>query len=418
MATPPTKVHQPIGQAWLRKELGLSVLPSATEAFLVAGARRSRVDGARRIELYPLSYETDGTVVGHLRFALKHEPLDLGIIAATMKSIDATVLEDWLRREPTGGLSRRTWFFFELFTGRTLDIPDARTGNYVEALDAEKHFVGARRSSARHRVADNLLGNARLCPTVRRTAKLEGLVATHIDAEARALVRRYAPGTLARALGYLHNKEARSSLGLDASAITTSRAIRLLSALEVAPKFDLSDASALIRLQGEIVDPRYAAQGWRQFQNFVGEDTGGNTQQIRYVAPRPEAVPELMVGWASMTERLQESPIDPVVAAAVSAFSFAFIRPFEDGNGRLQRYLVQAMLMQRTFGLPGMVYPISAAISRDQHAYAGALRVFSDALLPLIQWRRTSDDTIAVETDTDALYRCFRLGARRSQNRA
>jgi Fic family protein len=132
-------------------------------------------------------------------------------------------------------------------------------------------------------------------------------------------------------------------------------------------------------------------------------------QQIRYVAPRPEAVPDLMVGWASMTERLQESPIDPVIAAAVSAFSFAFTRPFENGNGRLQRYLIQAMLTQRTFGLPGMVYPISAAISRDQHAYAGALRVFSDALLPLIQWHWTSDDTIAVENDTDDLYRYFDL---------
>lgn len=74
-----------------------------------------------------------------------------------------------MRAESTGAFSRRAWFFYETFTGRMLDLDDARTGNYVPALDPDKHIVGEPHRSRRHRVADNLLGGAGLCPTVRRT---------------------------------------------------------------------------------------------------------------------------------------------------------------------------------------------------------------------------------------------------------
>ena len=200
------KGPQPIGQAWLRRELNLPVPPAGSESYVVAGARRTEIHGANVVEFYPRQYATDSTVVAHLRFALRHEALDLGVIAATMKAIDAATLEDWLRREPTRGLHRRAWFFFELFTGRMLDIPDARTGNYVEALDPTRHFVAERRNSGRHRVSDNLLGDASLCPTVRRTAKLEAQIAARIDQEARALAERYNPITLARANGYVYTE--------------------------------------------------------------------------------------------------------------------------------------------------------------------------------------------------------------------
>ena len=31
--------------------------------------------------------------------------------------------------------------------------------------------------------------------------------------------------------------------------------------------------------------------------------------------------------------------MDPIVAAAVLAFGFVYVHPFEDGNGRIHRYL-------------------------------------------------------------------------------
>lgn len=72
------KERHPIGHAWLRRGLGLPVPASAVESYIVAGARRTETRGSRIVELYPRQYAADGSVVSHLRFALRHEPLDHG----------------------------------------------------------------------------------------------------------------------------------------------------------------------------------------------------------------------------------------------------------------------------------------------------------------------------------------------------
>lgn len=145
-----------IGQAWLRRQFGLAVPAPAVESYVVQGARRTAVHGSRTLEFYPRQYDTDGTVASHLRFALRHEPIDLGVLVAVLKAMVPAELESWVRAEPTGAYSRRAWFFYETFAGRTLDLEDTRAGNYVEALDPERHVVADRRNSVRHRVIDNL----------------------------------------------------------------------------------------------------------------------------------------------------------------------------------------------------------------------------------------------------------------------
>ena len=101
-------------------------------------ARRTEVHGARIVEQYPRQYATEQSIVAHLRFALRHEPIDLGVLVATFRAIEAADLEAWVRAKPTGAFSRRACFFYETFTGRMLDLDDARTGNYVPALDPGK----------------------------------------------------------------------------------------------------------------------------------------------------------------------------------------------------------------------------------------------------------------------------------------
>ncbi len=397
----------PIGQAWLRHELNLKVPPPEVESYIVAGARRTRMRGPRIEELYPRQYATDGSLVSHLRFALRHEAFDLGVLVAALKAIDPAELEAWVRAEPTGAFSRRAWFFYEMFTGRKLDLEDVRFGNYVMALDPKRHLVAERRNSPRHRVADNLLGGPGMCPTIRRTPRLMEQIDRRVDESARVLIERHDPLTLARAANYLYTKETRSSFALEGETVNASRTERFIAALRAAPDFDPADKTALIRLQGEIVDPRYAATDWRNLQNFVGQTVRGFREEVHFVWPRPEDVPGLMDAWMSLTRRVVEGGVDTVVAAAVSAFSFVFIHPFEDGNGRIHRFLLHHVLAKRGYSPPAVLFPVSAAILRDRRSYDDVLQTFSRPILEFIQWHWTAEREIVVGNETADLYRYY-----------
>ena len=133
----------PTGHAWLRRELNLAVPPPAVESYVVAAARRTEVRGRRVVEQYPRQYATEESIVAHIRFALRHEPIDLGVLVATFNAIEAD-LEAWVRAEPTGAFSRRTWFFYETFTGRMLDpsLPDTPRAFQTRLQPARRHLSG------------------------------------------------------------------------------------------------------------------------------------------------------------------------------------------------------------------------------------------------------------------------------------
>jgi Fic family protein len=395
------------GQIALHTMLELRRPLPATQSFVVSGARRTRETGAYIEEYYPLQYLPEETPISHLKFALKYEPLDLGVIYETFKAIGPYPLEAWLRDEPTGSFSRRAWFLYEFLTGQRLDIEDARSGNYVMALDENRHFGASPRNSQRHRVRDNLLGSPNLCPTLRRTPRLEAMQRMALSEEAIALTAQYSPETLARAINFLVKKETRSSFAIEGEAPSKNREERFLQALQSVSAFDPSDKQALLKLQAGIVDPRYAANDWRDIQNFVSETTRGFGEYVHYICPRPQDVPSLMEGWAAMTERVLSSDMDAVLAAALSAFSFVFIHPFEDGNGRIHRFLIHYALSRRRFGPPNVVLPVSTAILRQIHLYDQALEAFSKPVLSAIDWEFTSDNTVVVENDTCDLYRYF-----------
>lgn len=403
----PNDARAPIGHTWLQRELVLRAPPPAVESYVVPGARRTEVNGSRTVESYPHQYRPDDTVAAHLKFALRYEPVDLGILVAAFRAMNPAELEDWVRREPTGAFSRRAWFLYETFAGRgTLDLEDARFGNYVEALDPERHVVAARLNSKRHRVADNLLGGPGLCPVVRRTARLTEQMSLRVDTEARALIESYDAVTLARAVSYLYTKETRSSFAIEGETPNTNRTERFAAILKSAPEFEPALKHNLIRLQGEIVDSRYAARDWRDFQNFVGAATNYR-EEVHFICPRPDDVASLMVGWVHLTQRMIHGQVDPVTAAAVAAFAFVFVHPFEDGNGRIHRFLMHYVLAKTGFSPRGFIFPVSAAIIRDRQGYDAVLESFSRPIQEFVDWSWTAEKEVAVANETADLYRYF-----------
>jgi len=69
-----------------------------------------------------------------------------------------------------------------------VDLPDAKSGEYVPALNPEQQWAVAWENSPRHRVRNNLPGTASFCPLVFRTRALEDFAAMDLAARAQAVV--------------------------------------------------------------------------------------------------------------------------------------------------------------------------------------------------------------------------------------
>ncbi len=109
----------------------------------------------------------------------------------------------------------------------------------------------------------------------------------------------------------------------------------------------------------------------------------------------------------TLTERLMIDAVDPVVAAAISGFAFVFIHPFEDGNGRIHRFMMHHVLAKRGYSPQGIIFPVSAAILRDRRSYDDVLASFSKPLSEHIDWQWAAEQQIAIANDTADLYRYF-----------
>jgi Fic family protein len=396
----------PVGQLALVEQLGLKQPAPAVQSFIAPSARKTEVTEGVVSELYPPQWTPEPSPLGHLKFALKHEAYDLRIIHAALQAIGPKTLQDWIHSEPTGSYARRAWFLYEQFSDQTLDIQPLKMGNYTPLLNPKQHFVSQAVRIPRQRILDNLLGGPNLCPTVRRTSKLQRMIGANLKRQAQALTEQYDPVTLSRAIQFLYTKETRSSYAIEGETPSPGRTERFIQTLKRAADFDPNNKAQITQLQGSIVDPRYAASDWRDFQNFVGEATRRYGEYIHFICPKPEDVPALMEGWMTLNQRLYTLP-DPVVAAAVSAFAFVFIHPFEDGNGRIHRFMVHHFLARLGFSPPGLIFPVSAAIVRDVRSYDLALESFSRPLFDHINWDLTAQQTLVVHNPTRDLYRFF-----------
>ena len=241
---------------------------------------------------------------------------------------------------------------------------------------------------------------------VRKTPRVVEQLGLHLNEEARDLIKTYDPVTLARAISYLYTKETRSSFAIEGETPTASRTERFIGALRSAARFQSDSKAQMLALQNNIVDSRYASADWRSCQNFIGSTTAGYREEVHFICPRPADVPALMRGWSDLTQRVT-ADIDPVIAAAVSAFAFVFIHPFEDGNGRIHRFLMHHVLAKTAFSPEGVIFPISAAIVRDQRSYDEVLESFSQPLFRYIDWHLDEDSELDVRNDTRDLYRFF-----------
>ena len=255
------------------------------------------------------------------------------------------------------------------------------------------------------RINDNLLGDGRFCPTIRRTDILQGFEAADLPERCRKAVSGYPSELLKRALSYLYSKETKSSFEIEHITPNSTRTERFVALLQLAEREDFCTKTKWIDLQNRIVDPRFSESDYRLSQNYVGETVAWRKENIHFACPKPEDLADLMEGLIASHKRMDEGGVSAVVHAAAVAYGFVFLHPFEDGNGRIHRFLIHNVLARRGFTPEGIMFPVSASMLKNLADYDASLEAFSRPLMTLVETSLDEEGRMTVQNDTARLYR-------------
>lgn len=292
-------------------------------------------------------------------------------------------------------------------TGHTLDLPNADRGAYAPVVNSKLQYAGSPVISRRHRVKNNLPGTPKFCPLVFRTKELERFAAMDLRARALEAIAAAPRDLIDRTAALLLLQDSKSSFAIEGERGPQERIQRWGRAIGQAGLRPI-DTDELLRLQRIVIgDARFVRLGLRTGGGFVGEhDRQAGMPVPAHISARPEDLPDLIKGLIAFDQQAQPQ-LDPVIAAAVLAFGFVNAHPFEDGNGRLHRYLIHHVLAQRGFSPEGLVFPVSAAILERIGAYRAALEDHSKRVLPAVNWEPTEQGNVRVRNDTADFYRFF-----------
>jgi hypothetical protein len=257
-------------------------------------------------------------------------------------------------------------------------------------------------------VNNNLPGTRDFCPLIRRTETLEQFIGKTLSETAVRHIGQTHADLLARAAAFLLLKDSKASYTIEGESPPHSRVERWGRIIGDAGKRPLTLAE-LNYLQTQVIaDHRFIELGLRTQGGFVGEhDRATGLPLPDHISAKPEDLARLLTGLLETHTLLKNSDFDAVLLASLIAFGFVFIHPFEDGNGRIHRYLLHHILAEKGFVPKGLVFPVSAVILERIEDYRKTLEHFSRPRLDLIEWRPTEKNNVEVLNETINLYRYF-----------
>jgi len=110
--------------------------------------------------------------------------------------------------------------------------------------------------------------------------------------------------------------------------------------------------------------------------------------------------------WLAFGRRAVEGDfLPPVAVAAMVAWLFVYLHPFEDGNGRIHRFLIHHILARRRFGPPGSILPVSAVLLNRPVDYDASLESFSEPMRARSDYSLDDDGVMKVQNSTLDLFR-------------
>jgi Fic family protein len=205
-----------------------------------------------------------------------------------------------------------------------------------------------------------------LMPLARLLLRTESIASSKVEGmqvDARSLARAEA------------NQETGRKVGSDAAEILANVDAMQLS-IERASSVDalgLEDLTEIHRMLLATAPNSRIAGRLRESQNWIGGNDY-NPCDADFVPPPHTEVDRLLADLCGFAD---DEALPPLVQAAIAHAQFETIHPFDDGNGRTGRALVQVVLRRR--GLtPSFVPPISVVLARDKGRYLRGLTAFRE----------------------------------------
>jgi Fic family protein len=212
----------------------------------------------------------------------------------------------------------------------------------------------------------NSVAQPALAPLARLLLRTESIASSKVEGmqtDARTIARAEARSGMGQTVG----SEAREILAnIDAMQL----------AIEEAAQHAALNADHILAIHRVLLerapDPRSAGV-LRTKQNWIGGNDY-NPCGAAFVPPPPQEVEQLL---NDLIAFCNDDSLSPLVQAALAHAQFETVHPFDDGNGRTGRALVQVLLRRRGIA-PSYVPPISVVLAADKTRYIEGLIAFRE----------------------------------------
>jgi hypothetical protein len=350
----------------------------------------------------------------HLDFHIRQEPLNLMLVALTFSRLSHSRWQQYLDSEATPS-KRIMGFLCEFLTENAIQLSTSaithiQTMEPILILNPTVYMTGTietNMTTKKWGVIDNLLGNRYFCPMLRlnnqqtldETRKLKRHMDMIYNQTSRAIWKR--------TTSYLSKKETQSSWDIESAELSIDREDNFIALLRNAGKTSEEDwftENWFIAKQNIIVDEEYRAKTWRTFPIAVTEAKqhfSRISQKIHYAGVPSDELDNYMEGIRIVATRT--AGLDPIARAAALSFAFVYAHPFEDGNGRLHRFILHDCLVRDQFLSHGLTLPLSTYMQHHPIEYDNVLEYISVPLMHNLRYDQTNETEIEPINETECL---------------